>query len=303
MYAPPRVRRVQNTSGTLVKPLGAAYTAKQPAPSPASAARYKLVSATVDTGSNALNTRPRPTRPALPFPLISASTLAALIAAHTASEESVYALTDRSSAAHGRRTDREEDEESVASSALEAVGGEGLPVGTAEAPSYLLLDVREAEAYAASHIAGALSFPSIMLRRDQYPSILLQFVRRPSHSRRSHRCASSDRLTRPLSCPSSAVCVAEERRAARGHRVRPERPASHSSPRRGGCDPPRGPRIRQRPPPRWRPRAPLHQASPPVHGPRRPLNDGRSIHSQKCRRQRPLDAQSHTALIAVTVRM
>ena len=176
MSAQPRVRRASNTAGTLVKPLAAAFASKPPTPSPPSTARYQNIPSTINTGPNAHNTRPPPPRSLEPFPRVSPSALAALLRAHSTTEETVYALTPYLTSLV-LPSPRDSDSDSVA-------GGQGvgdLPVGTADAPSYLLLDVRAEEEYTTAHIATAISFPAVHIRRDQYPSILYQFVSSQPH--------------------------------------------------------------------------------------------------------------------------
>ena len=170
MNAAPRVRRPSSTLGTVVKPLAASIIPKPSSlASPPSTSRYPHVHSTLNTGPNALNTPHKPQRLPDPFPRIHPTALAALIRAHSDAEKTVYALTTRgASLSHAR------DWEDV------RVSGEAL--GTAGAPSYVLLDVRGAEEYAAGHVVGAVSFPAVLVRRDQYPSILVQSVTAHTHS-------------------------------------------------------------------------------------------------------------------------
>jgi len=74
----------------------------------------------------------------------------------------VYAMTARA------------EQQSVASVTSGAVDDE-LPIGSADNPSFLLLDVREEDAYSNAHIVSALSLPTIRLRRDQYPPAVLRY--------------------------------------------------------------------------------------------------------------------------------
>ena len=137
MSGPTRVRRPVKTAGTVVKPLGASVNSRPAVPSPPSTSRYTHIPSTVDTGPNAHNTRPPPPRTSDPFSRVSSSSLASLLVAHSNSEETVYALVPPPTA-----TPRL-----------------ALPVGTADAPSYLLLDVRSEAEYNEGHIITAVSFP------------------------------------------------------------------------------------------------------------------------------------------------
>ena len=295
MSAAPRVRRPSSTAGTLVKPLAASIHPKPSPPSaPSTTSRYSHVHSTLNTGPNASNThRPSPYRTADPFPRLSPTTLAALIRAHSDAEESVYALTARRTLPPHPR-----DEDGV--SAIGSVGGEGgvegggrgvgLVVGTMDAPSYLLLDVREAGEFAAGHIVGAVSFPAVLVRRDQYPSILVQFVL-PPHT--PHPASPSLPCPYLTTAPLWFGVTVAQCTQPRGGGVRLERRAFHPSARCGGGHSSHRPRLHRRASAdRWH-RALVHPIPRAVHGARRCQSGGEGG-QQKPARER--HCQVHHAL-------
>jgi hypothetical protein len=154
-----------------------------------SSGKYASVKPKLDTGKHAGNVPPKPVQPKNePFARVSRHELAALITKQTAADESVLRLVSSASAMGGAHV-----------SLIGAAVDDPTAAANYVRPPYLLLDIRSPEEFTACHIATAVNYPAVLLRRDQFPKVLYDFVSAGpqatdcAHSRISYVwCARSD---------------------------------------------------------------------------------------------------------------
>mmetsp|Transcript_202 Transcript_202/g.448 ORF Transcript_202/g.448 Transcript_202/m.448 type:complete len:258 (+) Transcript_202:26-799(+) len=125
--------------------------------------KYSDVKGKTKTGVHQKNVVKKVDRSAELFKRIGRSTLAELIHVHSASQESVYEMNP--SDVLSVTTVGDEDERKLQESLVDT--------------DFLILDTRDPDEYQQCHIEGALNFPAICLRRDQYPSQIYKFKSKP----------------------------------------------------------------------------------------------------------------------------